>query len=57
MLDIQRFLEEVLLLVDSQNLRVTLRQSGKGAIICGVCCYFGSVLGGRLGVALGGAVG
>lgn len=55
--DLHEFLEGVAILADNHNIRVTLKQSGKGAIVCGVCSFIGGVIAGPLGLALGGTVG
>lgn len=53
----KEFLDGVAIIADNHNVRVTLKQSGKGAIICGVCCFIGGVIAGPPGLAVGGTVG
>lgn len=55
--DIQEFLEGIAVLADNQNMRVTMKESGKGGLICGVCCFIGGIIGGPVGLAVGGSVG
>lgn len=55
--DTEEFLRGVALLADNNNMRVTLKQSMKGAAICGAICFFGGMVGGPVGLAVGGAVG
>lgn len=55
--DLQEFLEGVAILADNHNVRVTLKQSGKGAVVCGVCSFIGGLIAGPLGLAVGGTVG
>lgn len=45
------------MLADNHNLRATVQQSGKGALICGACCFVGGLIGGPVGLAVGGTVG
>lgn len=44
--DTQELLRAVALLADDNNLRVTVKQSGKGAMICGAMCFVGGLIGG-----------
>lgn len=39
-------LRAVAILADDNNLRVTVKQSGKGAAICGAICFIGGLIGG-----------
>lgn len=55
--DLREFLEGVAILADNHNVRVTVKQSGKGAIVCGVCSFIGGLIAGPLGLAVGGTVG
>lgn len=44
-------------LADRNDVRVSVKQSAKGAIIAGTCCFIGGVLLGPAGLAIGGAAG
>lgn len=55
--DIEEFVRGLAILADNHNMRVTLRQSGKGAAICGAICFIGGLIGGPVGLAIGGSVG
>lgn len=55
--DIEEFLHGLAILADNHNMRVTLKQSGKGAVVCGAICFIGGLLGGPVGLAIGGTVG
>lgn len=44
-------------LADREDVRVSVKQSAKGAIICGTCCFVGGLLLGPPGLALGGVAG
>lgn len=45
-IDTEEFLRAVALLADNNNMRVSLKQSGKGAVICGAICFIGGLVGG-----------
>lgn len=53
----KELLDGIAILADNHNLRVTLKQSGKGAIVCGAICFIGGVVGGPVGLAVGGTLG
>lgn len=55
--DVEEFLQGVAALADNENIRFTLKQSGKGALVCGTMCFVGGILGGPIGMALGGSLG
>lgn len=55
--DGRELIEAISVLADEQNVRVTVKQSGKGAIICSACCFAGGLLLGPAGLAIGGAAG
>lgn len=55
--DIKEFLDGISILADNHNMRVTVRQSGKGALICGACCFVGGLVAGPVGLAAGGTIG
>lgn len=44
--DTDELLRGVAILADNNNLRVTLKQSGKGAAVCGAICFVGGIVGG-----------
>ncbi|KAM7346503.1 protein Nazo isoform 1-T2 [Cochliomyia hominivorax] len=56
-IDGRELIEAISVLADEQNVRVTVKQSGKGAVICGACCFAGGLLMGPPGLAIGGAAG
>lgn len=56
-IDGRELIEAISVLADGQNVRVTVKQSGKGAIICAACCFAGGLLMGPPGLAIGGAAG
>lgn len=45
------------ILADNEELKVTLKQSGKGGLICGAMCMIGGILAGPPGLLVGGALG
>lgn len=51
------FMEAVATLMDDHNLRVSIQQSGKGALVCGACSFIGGLLAGPVGLAVGGTLG
>lgn len=53
----QDLLEGIAILADSHNLRVTVKESSKGAAVCGAICFIGGILGGPVGLAVGGTIG
>lgn len=55
--DIEELLRGIAILTDNRNMRVTLKQSGKGAAVCGAMCFIGGLIGGPVGLAVGGTVG
>lgn len=44
-------------LTDDQNMRVTIKHSSKGALVCGAACFVGGVVAGPIGMAVGGTIG
>lgn len=55
--DLKEFMDGLAILADNHNLRVTVQKSGKGALICGTCCFIGGLVAGPVGLAIGGTVG
>lgn len=55
--DLKEFLDGIAILADNHNMRATVRQSGKGALICGACCFVGGLVAGPVGLAAGGTIG
>lgn len=55
--DTEELLRGISMLADNRNMRVTLKQSGKGAAVCGVMCFIGGLVGGPVGLAVGGTLG
>lgn len=55
--DTVALMDGVAILSDDRNLRVTIRQSGKGALICGASCFVGGLVAGPVGMAVGGTLG
>lgn len=56
-IDTEELLRGIAVLADKQNMRVTLKKSGKGAAVCGAMCFIGGLVGGPAGLAVGGALG
>ncbi|XP_013098638.1 protein C19orf12-like [Stomoxys calcitrans] len=56
-IDHKKLIEAISILANEKNVRITVKQSGKGAIICAACCFAGGVLLGPVGMAIGGAAG
>lgn len=56
-IDTMEFLDGIAILVDNHNLRVTVKNSGKGALICGACSFIGGLVAGPVGLAAGGTIG
>lgn len=44
-------------LTDDHNMRVTIKHSSKGALVCGAACFVGGVVLGPVGMAIGGTIG
>lgn len=55
--DVEEFLQGVATLADNENIRFAVKQSGKGAFVCGTMCFVGGLLGGPVGMAVGGTLG
>lgn len=55
--DIEEFLQGIGQIADHENIRFTVKQSGKGALVCGGLCFVGGLLGGPVGMAVGGTLG
>lgn len=55
--DVEQFLHAIAMLADKENILFTVKQSGKGAIVCGSMCFVGGLLGGPIGMAVGGTLG
>lgn len=53
----RELMEAIAIVSDEHNVRVALKQSGKGAAVCAACCFAGGVLLGPVGLAVGGAAG
>lgn len=53
----KEFFDAVAILTDEREMRVTLKESGKGALLCGTACFVGGVLLGPVGLAAGGIAG
>lgn len=37
----REFFDGIAILTDQRNMRVTMKQSAKGAVICGASCFIG----------------
>ncbi|PAA53273.1 hypothetical protein BOX15_Mlig022290g4, partial [Macrostomum lignano] len=57
MLDPVKVFDLLVKLSEEEGIRVTVKQSAKGAAIAGGSAFVGGLLGGPVGVAVGGAVG
>lgn len=56
-IDTRELMEAIAIVADEQNVRVAVKQSGKGTAICAACCFAGGLLMGPVGLAVGGAAG
>ncbi|XP_068159118.1 protein Nazo-like [Drosophila tropicalis] len=56
-IDTRELMSAIAIVADDQNVRVTVKQSGKGAAICCACSFAGGMLLGPVGLAVGGAAG
>ncbi|XP_017134049.1 protein C19orf12 homolog [Drosophila elegans] len=56
-IDTRELMEAIAIVADERNVRVTVKQSGKGAAICAACSFAGGMLLGPVGLAVGGAAG
>lgn len=56
-LDIEEFLHGIGQIADNEKIRFTVKQSGKGALVCGGLCFVGGLLAGPVGMAVGGTLG
>ncbi|XP_058467010.1 protein C19orf12 homolog [Malaya genurostris] len=56
-IDTRELMEAVGMLTDQRNVRVTIKSSAKGAMVCGTTCFIGGLLGGPVGLAVGGTIG
>lgn len=55
--DLEEFIRGIAILADNHNMRATLKQSGKGAAVCGAMCFIGGLIAGPTGLAIGGTLG
>lgn len=55
--DTEELLRGIAILADNHNMRVTMKQSVKGAAVCGAMCFVGGLVGGPVGLAVGGTLG
>ncbi|KAJ6637561.1 Protein Nazo [Pseudolycoriella hygida] len=53
----REFFDGVAILTDQRNMRVTMKQSAKGAMICGASSFAGGLVFGPVGLAIGGIIG
>lgn len=53
----KELLDAVAILTDEAEMKVTLKSSAKGALICGGSAFVGAILMGPIGLAVGGTVG
>lgn len=53
----KELLDAVAILTDEREMKVTLKGSAKGALICGGAAFAGAILMGPIGLAVGGTVG
>lgn len=53
----KELLDAVAILADEREMKVTLKSSAKGALICGGSAFVGAILMGPVGLAVGGTVG
>ncbi|KAH8309990.1 hypothetical protein KR044_004248 [Drosophila immigrans] len=56
-IDTRELMEAIAIVADEENVRVAVKQSGKGTAICAACCFAGGMLMGPVGLAVGGAAG
>ncbi|KAG4068743.1 hypothetical protein HA402_002434 [Bradysia odoriphaga] len=49
--------DAIAILSQERNMRVTVKHSAKGALICGASCFVGGLVAGPVGMAVGGTVG
>ncbi|XP_037028652.1 protein C19orf12 homolog [Bradysia coprophila] len=56
-LNTNELFDAIAILTQEQNMRVTVKQSAKGALICGASCFVGGLVAGPVGMAVGGTVG
>ncbi|EDW06215.1 protein C19orf12 homolog [Drosophila mojavensis] len=56
-IDTRELMEAIAIIADERNIRVAVKQSGKGTAICAACCFAGGLLMGPVGLAVGGAAG
>nr|CAA16811.1 EG:171E4.4 [Drosophila melanogaster] len=54
-IDTRELMEAIAIVADERNVRVAVKQSGKGAAICAACSFAGGMLLGPVGLAVGGA--
>ncbi|XP_055844099.1 protein C19orf12 homolog [Episyrphus balteatus] len=53
----RELMKAISIVSDNANVRVCVKQSGKGAMVCGAICLAGGLLLGPPGLAIGGTVG
>ncbi|XP_017006667.2 protein Nazo [Drosophila takahashii] len=56
-IDTRELMEAIAIVADERQVRVAVKQSGKGAAICAACSFAGGMLLGPVGLAVGGAAG
>lgn len=53
----QELMDAVAILADEHEMKATVTNSGKGAMICAGACFVGGILLGPIGLAIGGTAG
>ncbi|KAH8415344.1 hypothetical protein KR222_004881 [Zaprionus bogoriensis] len=56
-MDTRELMEAIAIVANEQNVRVAVKQSGKGTAVCAACCFAGGMLLGPVGLAVGGTAG
>ncbi|ALC48174.1 CG11671 [Drosophila busckii] len=56
-IDNRELMQAIAIVADERNIRVAIKQTGKGTAVCAACCFAGGLLMGPVGMAVGGAAG
>jgi len=53
----KELLDCLTMILDEENMKVTIKESGKGTLVCATVCFIGGLLAGPVGLAVGGTIG
>ncbi|XP_055383185.1 protein C19orf12 homolog [Condylostylus longicornis] len=53
----KELLDGLSILLDEENMKVTIKETGKGTLVCATACFIGGIVAGPFGLAVGGTLG